>query len=212
MTRSAQKTMDRLLPTTMLFKHLPVVMADEVGDDIRFLGQVFFEEDGETWAVGRMLRELDNALFFGNAVADPNTFMGLCNRPEITTYAEAEEFYAAVDAHPAKLRLFTPTRPHFVSEGDLPARGLTTFAVGWDACTWKQLLPCTVISLAPMREGFHMHPESIDRTGDWKGVDPSLFKHAGSTTRKRSAVVLYGTLVVDKPDNVLVLNESGVPR
>ena len=203
--RSAQHVLEKLLPTTLLLKHLPVHTAETVSDDIRFLGQIFLGQDGEVPAVARLLTALDRALFFGNPLTCPEEFDGLLNMcgPK-QWFADRAKFYAAVNDHPAELRLFSPATPSFLSEGDLPRGSKLTFAVGHDACHWKQLLPCTVIELLPVREG-------LIEAKDVEGINqpPELFKHEGSEVRARNVALLYGTLVVDRPEDVLVLNEGG---
>ncbi len=198
-THSVESIVKQLLPTTMLFRHIERVPVDECTADIRFLGQVVFDENYE-WAVARLLATLDDALFHGDPVENSVSIRGLFHTPDVRWFHDREEFYKAVKDHSCKLMLLQSSPPGFVTEGELPPTHGPTVALAPDALTWKQLLPACAVELASVREGrvnatFALWPNSL------------VFKHETSKNRKRSVVVIYGTLVVNDPSKVLVLRQ-----
>jgi len=190
-TESLQTTMLSLLYTTQLLRrinHTPVDYTEET----KFLGKVYFEEDGHDYAVASLLASLDDALFFGDSSICPASFDGLF--PRALKSANRELFYEIVANNP-QMQLFTRTPAGFVGEGELPPSTSVTFAVDPAGLVWRQLLPCVSIGLVPEREGKYIYSIAGNTV---------TFEHEGSVTRKRRAALIYGHLVVNTPVLALV--------
>lgn len=162
-------------------------------------------------AIRKVLRLVDWGLFFGAPDQDARETPGLGYTAkwleaafgtrhiyDANNLADRVAFYKRFDDDRERqsLKMYHPSQAQYVGEGDLP-RTRGAFVVGAGAIKWRQLLPMTRMPLVTtMREG--RFTETL--TGD--PVPPFT---EGSTTFRRFAVMLYGTVEVVDPDALFVL-------